>query len=173
MEAARWRLTSAHYLNVPGTEWEQKETHRETGRQVRKLYPVPLLLDPKDQADWNYPGEIIVAYEGSKYPRDLIFTGPPTPDMEPMNEAAEKITETNRPHWKHPIDSIPGNDFGQTVLTQLTKQLDAIISEKGIPKAETNTGGLPAAALTQLQSQVAELMAKNIELEQKLNQRRL
>ena len=170
-EVARWRLTSAHYLNVPGTEWEQKETHRETGRQVRKLYPVPLLLDPKDQADWNYPGEIIVAYEGSKYPRDLIFTGLPTPDMEPLNEAAEAISVGERARYKHPIDSIPG-DYGQQVLTQLTKQLDAIISERGIPKAE-NAGAIPSDAFAQLQQQVAELMAKNIELEGKLNQRRL
>src|SRR5205823_6644923 len=57
--APRWRLVNAHYLNVEtlpdGTrvEWEHKETARETGRTVRKLYPVPMYLDPKEPADCN------------------------------------------------------------------------------------------------------------------------
>jgi hypothetical protein len=66
-EAPRWRLISPHYLKVPelpdGTkvEWEHKETARESGRTIRKLFAVPMLLEPKDPADCNYPGEIIVA----------------------------------------------------------------------------------------------------------------
>ena len=57
---ARWRLTAKHYLTVPGIEWEQKETNRDTGRQMTKKYPVPLFLDPDDPADQNYreAGEI-------------------------------------------------------------------------------------------------------------------
>ena len=50
----RWKLTEPHYLNVPETTWEQKETDRMTGKQVRKAYPVPLYLNPKEESDWNY-----------------------------------------------------------------------------------------------------------------------
>lgn len=171
MEAPRWRLTSGHYLNVPGTEWEQKETARETGRQVRKLYPVPLLLDPKDKADHNYPDEIIVAWEGSKYPRDIIFVGQPTPDMEPLNDEAQAITDKERPRWKNPIDSLPGGeDYGTRLLAHLTKQLDAVVAQQGIPEAK-NVGAVPNDVLSTLQAQMAELMAKNAELEAKLSRR--
>lgn len=118
MECPRWRLTAPHHLKVPvlpdGTpvEWEHKETNRDSGRQVRKLYPVPLLLDPRDAADHNHPGEIVVAreVEGSHMIRgDIVFLGDPTPDMEPLNDAAQAITDSLRPRWEHPIDTLPVN----------------------------------------------------------------
>src|ERR1700748_2905378 len=102
-EAPRWRPNSGHYLRIPelpdGTqiEWEHKETARETGRTVRKLYSVPMLLDPKGPADCNYPGEIIVAHavEGARNERfDYIFIGNPTPEMEPLNDAAQEISDS-------------------------------------------------------------------------------
>src|SRR5882672_3560161 len=102
---ARWRLTAAHYLNVPGTEWEQKETSRETGRQIRKIYPVPLHLDPDDPTAQNRDGEVIVAHEGSEKKGDYIFTGPPTPDMEPLDDEAESLTKAERPRWLIKPDS--------------------------------------------------------------------
>lgn len=117
-EAPRWRLTNPHYLNVfelpDGTrcEWEHKETARETGRTVRKLYKVPILLNPNDAADCNYPGEIIVAHqvEGvSNLHQDILFEGQPTPEMEPLNEAAQAITDGLRHKWDHPIESLPSN----------------------------------------------------------------
>src|ERR1700722_1854222 len=97
-EAPRWRLTNSHYLKVfalpDGTrcEWEHKETSRETGRSVRKLYPVPILLNPSDPADCNYPGEIIIAHavDGAhNLQQDIVFEGPPTQEMEPLNDAAQ------------------------------------------------------------------------------------
>jgi hypothetical protein len=106
---------SAHYLNVPvlpdGTrvEWEHKETAQHTGRSVRKLYQVPILLNPNDPADCNYPGELVVTHEveGARIPRqDYIFTGDPTPEMEPLNEEAEAITARLRQKWDHPIDGL-------------------------------------------------------------------
>lgn len=114
-EAPRWRLMSAHYLNVPelpdGTrvEWEHKETNMMNGRSVRKLYGVPILLNPNDAADCNYPGELIVAsfVEGARIPvRDYIFIGDPTPEMEPINEEAQEITDRFREKWDHPIDGL-------------------------------------------------------------------
>lgn len=107
---ARWRLTAAHYLKVPGTEWEQKETDQQTGKQGRKVYPVPLYLDPNNAADCNYPGEIIVSNKHSAaHPKDIVFSGPPTPDMEPIDDEAIKITEPLKRKWEttHPIEALP------------------------------------------------------------------
>lgn len=117
-ECPRWRLVEPHYIRVPtlpdGTrvEWEHRETARESGRTVRKLYAVPMLLDPKDPADFNHPGEIIVTHdvEGAIMARgDYIFEGDPTPGMEPLNAAAEAITARLRQRWEHPINSLPVN----------------------------------------------------------------
>lgn len=110
---ARWKLQVAHYLRVPGTAWEQVETDRETGRQRRKAYPVPMLLDPKDPQCWSHrpgqghvtkggsswdEGQIIVAYEGkTNDSRDIIFEGDPTPDMDPLDDEAREIS--SRYHW--------------------------------------------------------------------------
>lgn len=117
-ECPRWRLMAPHYLNVPvlpdGTrvEWEHKETNALNGRAVRKLYSVPMLLNPEDPGDFNHPGEIIVSQEveGAHFVRnDYLFTGAPTRDMEPLNEAAEAITDQHRARWVHPIDTLPVN----------------------------------------------------------------
>lgn len=90
---ARFRLTAPHYLNVPGTEWEQNET-LPTGKIYRHRYKVHMYLDPKDPGDHNYPltGEIIVATVADpRYPLDLIFLGEPTQDMEPLDAEAEAL----------------------------------------------------------------------------------
>lgn len=133
---ARWRLTASHYLNVPGTEWEQKEIDRTTGRQARKIYKVPRLLDPEEPSDLNYPGELIVAHEGKgAQPRDYIFIGPPTPDMEPLDDEAKAISANLAKTWKHPVDSLPGN-YSQSMQQEFEKQIamsqtgDAVLKAK-------------------------------------------
>jgi polyhydroxyalkanoate synthesis regulator phasin len=153
MEAPRWRLTNPHYLRVPelpdGTkvEWEHKETSRESGRAVRKLYPVPILLDPKDPADHNYPGEIIVTSEvdgAHCLARDMIFLGDPTQEMEPLNAEAEAITESLREKWIHPVDTLPANggmtsaeaQFMQTMMSDFAKQIGAAIPKANLPVPE-------------------------------------
>lgn len=105
---ARWRLTEAHYLQVKDCFWEQVETDRETGRQRRKQYPVPLHLDPKNPADCNYRpntgnvlmggnseevGSIVVCWEGKGERRDLVFIGDPTSGMEPLDDEAKEVSE--------------------------------------------------------------------------------
>lgn len=144
---ARYRLREAHYLQVPGTEWEQKETDQASGRQVRKVYPVPLLLDPKNTADCNYPGEVIVANKPSReHPRDIIFTGPPTPDMEPLDEEAE--AELAKRNWVHPIDSLPAEGgHGALLMVDLQRQI-----------ADLQSRDQPGV-IADLQRQVAELTA--------------
>ncbi len=108
---ARWRLITGHYINIltdgKPAEWEYKEVDRTTGKQARKIFPVPVLLDPNDPADHNYPGEIVVCWDGKGQRQDLIFTGDPTPDMEPMDEEAETISASLQERWAHPIDSLP------------------------------------------------------------------
>lgn len=104
---ARWKLTEPHYLNVPGTEWEQTLTDRITQRPVRKKFPVPLHLDPRIESDWNYNSEggtlragdmdgiIVVAYANGKMspgPRDVLFVGDPSPGMFPLDDEAREIS---------------------------------------------------------------------------------
>jgi hypothetical protein len=112
---ARWKLQSPHYLRVPGTEWEYRETDQATGKQARKVYEVPLYLNPGDKADHNYPGEIVVTDGNGADPRDIHFLGEPTPDMDPLDDDARRVSDKFRHKWKNPIESLP-TDFGQSMI---------------------------------------------------------
>lgn len=174
---ARWRLRNAHYLNVERDvngqeiEWEYKETNRETGRQQRKVFPVPLHLNPEDPADWNYPQDqvIIVAQGKGAMPKDIIFIGPPTPEMEPLDEEAEKISEAESHKWKHPIDALPGQGFSQSLLEDLQKQLAAAMAGAAArPAAPVPLNGVDPEAFAKLQEQVAQLAEQNAQLQAQL-----
>lgn len=102
---ARWQLMNPHYLKVPGTEWEYKETDMGSGRQGRKIFEVPLYVDPA--SDVNRDGDCIVCWPGKGERGDIEFVGPPTPDMKPLDKEAEAETEKWREKWEHPIDSLP------------------------------------------------------------------
>lgn len=112
---ARWRLMTPHYLNIidpdsgEATEWVYAETDRTTGKARRKVYHVPQLLDPKDPTQLNFGDDIVVCQEGKGQPKDIIFFGEPTPDMEPMDEEAEAISAGLQHKWTHPIDTLPVN----------------------------------------------------------------
>jgi hypothetical protein len=172
-EAPRWRLNSSHYLKVAelpdGTrcEWEHKETSRETGRTVRKLYPVPILLNPGDPADCNYPGEIIVAHAvdgASNLSADIIFEGAPTPEMEPLNPTALAITDSMRHQWDHPIESLPSNG-GMTSAESAFMQRMMEAFERVAPS--------PALAPSVTQAQYDELKAQVAALQAKPPERRV
>lgn len=123
---ARFRLTGPHYIKIQGTEWEQSETDLITGKQGRKRYPVPLYLDPGDPSSCNYPGEVIISNKADRaFPRDLIFDGPPTLDMTPLDEEAEILCAEQLKRGEHPIDSLPsnGDTFGERLLRQLEDKL--------------------------------------------------
>lgn len=169
-EAPRWRLNSAHYLNVPelpdGTrvEWEHKETDRTSGRSVRKLYSVPIILNPNDQADCNYPGEIIVSsfVEGARIPaRDYIFIGDPTPEMEPLNDEAQAIIEPFRLEWaRRQMEPMSAgglaqasqlNSLEQSFLNAMTKAF-----ANGVPAANAP---LPSDDYNEMKERVAKLEA--------------
>lgn len=169
---ARWRLLNAHYLNVPDNEWEYKETNRDTGRQVRKVFPVPRLLDTNDQSDYNYPGEIIVTDGKSHTERkDIIFFGPPTPDMEPLDDEAQAISDAERHKWIHPIESLPGQGYGETLLADLQRQLSAAAALQPTPAVSVK--GVDPADFAKLQEQVAALLAQNLELKAQVPERRI
>lgn len=165
-EAPRWRLMSAHYLNVPvlpdGTrvEWEHKETAQHSGRSIRKLYQVPMLLNPNDGADWNYPGEIVVTsfVEGARIPvKDYIFTGDPTPEMEPLNDEAKEITARFKVKWDHPM-----SEQGMAQASQLNSQEQAFLN--AMNKAFANMAPSPNTAVSaedydEMKDRVAKLEA--------------
>lgn len=88
---ARYRLTDKHYLNCPGTEWEQVEIGP-TGKQFRHRYNVHRYIDPEDPStfDENPEGAIITTKSDPRYPRDILFVGAPSQAMVPLDEEAER-----------------------------------------------------------------------------------
>lgn len=130
---ARWQLTEPHYLNTKDTKWEFETKNRTTGRSERKQFNVPTHLDPNIETDWNYQdrignnivdGKIIVCWEGQGEPKDIVFEGPPTPGMLPLDDEAKEISSK--------FDWIPTagldensqfNSFAQKKLIELTEQL--------------------------------------------------
>lgn len=94
---ARWKLTEPHYLQVEGIKWEYSEVDRVTGRPKRTQFPVPLHLDPNIESDathrhdaWSW--DICVSDGHNADPKDLIYTGPVTPGMLPLDDEAKAIT---------------------------------------------------------------------------------
>lgn len=124
---ARWRLLKPHYLWTKDNEWEYQETNRDTGRRAVKRFTVPRYFDPGDAADWNVKGsgDCIVCHEGKGQRNDHVFTGPPTMDMEPLDDEAELLQAEIAKNYKHPIDALPG-DFTQSILNDFQRQIDAI-----------------------------------------------
>ena len=171
---ARWRLLQPHYLNVPGNEWEYKETNRDTGRQARKVFAVPQFLNPNDAADHNYreDGDIIVSDGNNAQRKDIIFVGPPTPDMEPLDDEAQAISDAERPKWQQPIESLPGQGYSASLLSQFEAQLAALVAgNTAKPASAMSVSGVDPSAFEALQQQVAALMEKNAELEAKVLRR--
>jgi hypothetical protein len=183
---ARWRLLNPHYLNVPGTEWEYIEVSRQTGKQARVRYPVPRYLNPNDPADHNYPGEIIVAHAkpieatqgtsrvsitGGSKNHDIIFTGPPTSDMEPLDDEAQAISDECSSGWHRPFDELQTNGYGdssQSLLSKLDTELTEAIRRVGMPQAVPNTS-VKQEDFAKLQSQVEALTKQNAELLAKIS----
>lgn len=151
----RWKLVAPHYLNiVPGNgqnpiQWEYveedlhaKRTGASPGRpgaggnngQRRVRYTVPLMMDPRTPGDWNYPNDeaIIVSTEFSRaFPNDIVFAGEPTPDMVPMDEAAERISASLAHKWVHPIEGMPNADHSTSIITNLERMITGLVKQQG------------------------------------------
>lgn len=164
---ARWKLMNSHYLNIPGIEWEYRETDRVTGKQARRVFPVPLLLDPADPTLQNRDGDVVVCDGTEPRPGDHIFVGEPTPEMEPLDDAARKITDSISHKWKHPIDTLPGTGgYSQSLIASFEKQIADALNNRPVQPASP-ASAIDPDAFAALQQQVAALMARNAELEQK------
>jgi hypothetical protein len=120
---ARWKLMTAHYLNVPGETWEYTENDRVTGRPVRQKFVVPRFLDPKDESCWtkrwgfkdNEQGEIIVCKKDQGEADDIVFIGDPTPDMMPVDDEARAISAQFESKWAYNPETAPAN-YAQTAV---------------------------------------------------------
>lgn len=162
---ARWKLMINHYLNVPGTEWEYKEVARtgpKTGRQVKRTFAVPRLLDISDPQDWtnrwghkdNEDGEVIVCHEGKGEPSDVIFIGEPSPDMQPLDDEAKVISASLMKKWEAKPDMIPG-EYSQSLVDRFQVQMD----EAKTKTAEVKGMDQLIEAMTRLMEQNATIMA--------------
>lgn len=165
---ARWQLTAGHYLNtLPNTEWEQKETSTETGRQLRKVYPVPTLLNPDDPNDQTPRGSgvINVCWEGKGQPTDIIFLGPPTPDMTPLDDEAESVTDGLRPQWQHPIESLPGQSA--SLAPETLAMMEAFAKQIGESITVPNKS-ISREEFDEMKTMMATLKKRNEELEKQV-----
>jgi hypothetical protein len=120
---ARFRLTAPHYIRLAEpTYWEAKEQDNTTNRMVRKQYEVPSYLNSEDLSSCNYPGEIIVSTKKDPaYPRDFVFLGPPTRDMEPLDDEAKKMLA--KLDYDHPIEGLPANFDADTVPVKAARRI--------------------------------------------------
>lgn len=157
---ARWRLTAASYLNVPGTFYTYDEIDGETQRRRVKQYPVPLMVDPKDPTMCDRNGECFVCYAGSEVSRfDIIFEGQPNVVMEPVDDEAREITAKLEDSWKHPIESLPANG-GAGSQEEFLKELTAIMKGFAPTSAIPAAAGVSADEFEALKKKVAELTSK-------------
>lgn len=162
-ECPQWRLRSPHYLNVPGTTYEQVEVSRETGKQARKSFTVPRLLNPEDPNDCNRDGECVVyhAVDGARAPRfGHEFVGDPTPEMEPLNGEAEAIQATFEEKWSKPFTEFNLADRTEGYFDDLTRAIEAAINKGGGRVAEPNQVVVSRDEFETLKRQLAELQAK-------------
>lgn len=166
---ARWKLTSKHYLHAEQygqpTEWERQEMNIDTGRNFRKLYKVPMYIDPEDPGCINkHEGICVVARKGTDKPGDIVFFGPPTMDMEPLDDDARAETEAERPKWIDPINSLPlqiGEEAGRAIMQGLEQQIAAM----GMGAVNASLRTVPNADIEALrkmveaqQAQIAQLL---------------
>lgn len=156
---ARWELTEPHYLNgcppdLEAVEWEYKETDRTTGRERRKRFEVPFYAE----------SGTTVCYEGKGQPSDTVFRGDPTPSMTPLDDEARAISKEWEPRWQHPIESLPGQGFSASLLSNLERQLNELAAKSPTPIAQS---GVSKEEFDALKEQLAALMAEKAEREAK------
>src|SRR5215831_3344901 len=168
---ARWKLTQKHYLNIPNCEWEYSETDAQAGTINRKRFPVPKFLDPDSPRDWTDKnlGEIVVCHEGKGARGDQVFVGPPTPDMEPLDDEAVEISNALKARWAHPIDSLPvTGDYSQSLIKTFEKQLNEIVAGVRQMIPATSVPSVTNDQFEELKRQIAELTEKNTQLQAKV-----
>lgn len=167
---ARWKLSTAHYLNVPGTEWEYTENDRYTGEPKRIRMPVPRLLDPKDPRCWTNrwgpkddpEGEIIVCHQGKGNSSDVVFIGDPTPDMIPIDEEAQQLSASFEHQWSYKPDTDYPGQYSQSLIDKFQIQM-----------AEVEARPVQVEGLNDLVAVLAKSVEQNQELVKVLAGRRM
>lgn len=157
---ARWRVTAKHYIYAEQygqpTEWERQETNQDTGRMFRKLYKVPLFIDPDDPKCQNrHEGFCVVSRQEGSHPGDIIFDGKPTMDMEPLDDEARAESDAERPNWIDPINSLPlqiGEEAGKTILRGLEQQIASI----GLQGVNASLRNMPNPEIEAMKAMLAE-----------------
>lgn len=153
---ARWRLTASHYLRTTDkTYFRYTETDRKTGRPKETNFEVPRLLDVNDPSYWT---EIIVPKEEgyinvsdgtNPKPDDIVFIGPPTPDMLPLDDGAKAISAKYVKVWNAPKDG--EKSYSESVLDQLTEKLNQT----------RTTAETPAQGVGEALAAIAKVMEQN------------
>lgn len=163
---ARWKITEPHYLNVDGTKWEYSEVDRKTGRPKRTQFDVPLYINPKYEDDLKVFGQgdpepefrdIIVSNGNNAQPKDIIFRGPPTPDMIPLDDEARELSEAMKTSWDAP--AIEGLNYSQRLELNFIGQMAAFKEQvQQAPQAE----GLKdlMETMTSMMKQQTEILSK-------------
>jgi hypothetical protein len=163
---ARWKLMTAHYLNlVDPTEFEYKETDRR-GKTIRKKYNVPRMLDPRDPDSWNNiwganddrEGEVIICLPGKGAERDYEFLGDPSPDMIPLDDEAKAISASFESRWAFKPDGAEIS-YSQSLVDNIQAQM----AETAAKPATVEIAGMDAliAAQTNLTAMFAQLLTAN------------
>lgn len=162
---ARWKLTEAHYLAVEGIKWEYSEVDRVTGRPKRTQFPVPLHLDPNIESDWTHrydawSGDIVVSDGHNADPKDLIYTGPVTPGMLPMDDEAKALTaQAAKDKWR-PTQGLDPESQNESYTNKL---LSGFIDQMTL--AQTTVQQAPQiAGLEEMLKSLTAVMAQQTQL---------
>lgn len=156
---ARWRLTTAHYLNGAGAQWEYTEVDRKTGSPVRHRFDVPRLVDPADPKCWtitripNEEGDCVVSDGVDADPRDIIWKGDPTPDMIPLDADAERKSAAFSKKWQAPTDG--QGAYTDNILNGLQAELAKAMAQ---PTAKVEGMGELLEAMKMMMAQNQQML---------------
>lgn len=156
---ARWKLMTPHYLNLENrAEWEYTELDRATGKQKKKKFLVPTLLDPNDPADWNIHegrdgGYIVVSNDGAE--NAIQFIGDPTPDMMPLDASAKAVSKTYEGRWNASAEFAEG-PYGNKLVDWFESEISRLQSQPA--KVEIDGMSEMLAAMAGMMKQNQEIM---------------
>jgi len=135
---ARWKLMTSHYLNtVRQAKWRYSAIDQANGELLEKEFNVPRMLDVDDPKCWtnraevgnpvssggnmtNADGEVVVCWQGKGLKTDIEFIGDPTPDMVPLDEEAQEVSDSFESHWAYKPDQ-PEMSYSQLVVDRSDK----------------------------------------------------